>query len=557
MLQSLHVKNLALIDEAEVFFQKGLNILTGETGAGKSIIVGSINLALGEKIPKDMVRDESIPAFVELVFSVDTEHQRERLNELMITPENNEVILSRKISGGRSVARVNSETVTVSSLKEVASIFVDIYGQHEHQTLLQRKKHLVLLDSFGKEALLEAKEEMKDAYEEYAQLRKRKSECIWDASERKRELELLEYEISEIEAACLKEGEDEELEERYRLMQGASKVAKSIGLSYEMLYNEDGSVSSVLGRCMKELSGISDYNSQSSDIFEQLVSIEDLVNQLGREMSAYLDDLNFSEEDFYQTEQRLDVINRLKDKYGSSIEDILDELENKKKRQDELNNYELFLAKLDEEWQISCRKVEEKCNVLSEKRQKLASELTFKVTQALIDLNFLDVKFDMQFDRTKEPNENGFDDPQFMISVNPGEPLKPLDQIASGGELSRIMLAMKSVLASNDKIGTLIFDEIDTGISGRTAQMVSEKMNDIGHSTQVISITHLPQIAAMADAHYLIQKEVREQNTVSSIKLLDENSSCEELARMLGGVSITDAVLNNAKEMRQLALSRK
>lgn len=557
MLQSLHVKNLALIDETEVLFQKGLNILTGETGAGKSIIVGSMNLALGEKIPKDMVRDESIPAFVELIFTIDNEHQKQRLEEMMIYPENGEIILSRKISGGRSVARINSETVTVAQLKEVASVFVNIYGQHEHQTLLHKKNHLSLLDSFGKEALADSKEKMKIIYREYDDIKKRKRECICDEEERRRELELLEYEIAEIESAFLKEGEDEELEEHYRRMQGASKVARIFGTSYEMLYNQNESVSSLIGRCMREISSVSDFDEQASDIFQQFVSIEDLVNQLSRDISDYLEELNFSEADFYKTEQRLDVINRLKDKYGTSILAIMESLEKKKKRQNELRNYETFLAKLDEEWANSCKKLELQCMDLSNKRKKLAAELTFKVTQALIDLNFLDVKFDMQFDRTKEPGENGFDDPQFMISVNPGEPLKPLEQIASGGELSRIMLAIKSVLATNDKIGTLIFDEIDSGISGRTAQMVSEKMNDIGHHTQIISITHLPQIAAMADAHFLIEKEVVMENTISSVKLLNEEQSYGELARMLGGVSITDAVLKNAKEMRELALSRK
>ena len=557
MLQSLHVKNLALIDEAEVEFEKGLNILTGETGAGKSIVVGSMNLALGEKIAKDMVRDESIPALVELVFGVDTPEQEIQLAQMDIVPEDGQIILSRKITGGRSVARINSETVNVSTLKAVASIFIDIYGQHEHQTLLNRKKHLVLLDEYAKASLKEAKDKMKELFREYQELKKLRENSGLDQEQKEKELDLLNYEISEIQSAYLKPGEDEELEERFRFMNGAKKAAQATAACLELLSGDGESASFLVSRAAREFTPVSDLNEEACGLFGQINELEDLLGQVGRELSRYLDNLNFSEEEFFEVQQRLDVINHLKDKYGQTIEAIEGALQQKLERKQQLEDYDRFLADLDGKWESSCKKVQQQCQVLTELRERYAAKLTEKVTQALVDLNFLDVSFSMKFEKTKEPTANGWDDPQFMISVNPGEPVKPLESVASGGELSRIMLAMKSVLAENDRVGTLIFDEIDTGISGRTAQMVAEKMNRIGGFTQVISITHLPQIAAMADTHFMVEKQVVGQSTVSKVRKLSETESCEELARMLGGVTITDAVLDNAREMRKLAKEAK
>lgn len=553
MLVNLHVRNLALIEEAEVDFKPGLNILTGETGAGKSIIVGSMNLALGEKIPREMLRDNEEPALVELVFSVDTKEQRNQLAELDVYPENDEIILSRKITSGRSVARVNGETVSVSQLKQIAAIFVDIYGQHEHQTLLNRKKHLELVDAYGHDAIAEIKQRLAEVYKLYKEVKTNKENSSLDEAEKNRELDLLEHEINEILSANIRVGEDDELEQRYRRMQNGNKAAKSAGAALSYLSGEGECASELVGRSIREISSIEGLDESITSIAEQVRQIEDLLNGVSRELSDYLDDLEYSEEEFYETEQRLNVLNRLKDKYHTDLEGVLEQCEKKQLRVQQLMDYDEYLRKLDEQYRRLHSQVMEICTELTSLRKKYSTQLTFKVTQALIDLNFLDVKFDMAFEEFKEPTANGIDDPQFIISLNPGEALKPLENVASGGELSRIMLAMKSVLAENDKIGTLIFDEIDTGISGRTAQMVSEKMNDIGRNTQVISITHLPQIAAMADAHYLIEKTVENQATISNIRPLNDEESIHELARMLGGVSITDAVIANAKEMKELA----
>ncbi len=557
MLVNLHVKNLALIEEAEVDFSRGLNILTGETGAGKSIIVGSMNLALGEKIPKEMLRDNDAPALVELIFSVDTAEQKKQLEALDVFPENDEVILSRRITAGRSVARVNGETVSVGQLKQIAGIFVDIYGQHEHQTLLNKKKHLELVDSYGHDAIAPIKEKLSGLYAEYREVKQKKETSVLNENEKNRELDLLEHEIGEIRSANIRIGEDEELEKIYRRMQNSGKAAKSAAVALQYLSGDGESASDLIGRSIREISNIEGFDDSIGSIAQQVRQIEDLLSLAGRELSSYLDELEFSEEEFYETETRLNVLNRLKDKYHCDLEGVLLQCEKKEQRVQQLKDYDVYLLQLEKRYQQLRTEVIEICNQLTEARKKYSAQLTFKVTQALIDLNFLDVKFDMAFEKFAEPTGNGMDDPQFIISVNPGEPLKPLEHVASGGELSRIMLAMKSVLAENDKIGTLIFDEIDTGISGRTAQMVSEKMNDIGRNTQVISITHLPQIAAMADAHFLIEKTVENQATISNIRLLNNEESVRELARMLGGVSITEAVMNNAREMKDLAKKSK
>ena len=491
MLQNLHVKNLALIDETEVDFQNGLNILSGETGAGKSIIIGSINLALGEKVQKEMLRENADYALVELIFSVTDERQKKLLKELDVFPENDEVILSRKIVNGRGVAKVNAESVPASKMREIASILIDIHGQHEHQSLLSKKKHLEILDDYAKEEISDWKEKLKEAYKNYRALSEELKEADVDEEERLREISFLEYEIKEIEEADLKEGEDEALEADYRKFSNGKKIMEAVNAAYQYTGNQDDNVSELTGRALRELNAAASYDEKVKALEEQLLEIDNLVNDFNRELA--------------DAEQKLK-------KY---------------------------------------------CEKVSAIRKKYAKKLTSTVADALKDLNFLDVKFEMQFEETSDYTANGTDDPEFLISTNPGEPVKPLGKVASGGELSRIMLAIKTVLADQDAVETLIFDEIDSGISGRTAQMVSEKMNVLAKNHQIICITHLPQIAAMADAHYLIEKSVENKTTVSKIKCLSEEESISELARMLGGVEITEKVMESAREMKELAYQKK
>ena len=557
MLQNLHVKNLALIDEADVELDKGLNILTGETGAGKSIIIGSVNLALGEKVQKEMLRDNDDPALVELVFSVENPHTVAKLREMDIEPEDGLVILSRKITPQRAIARINGETVSVARMKEAASLLIDIYGQHEHQSLLSKKKHLEILDEYAKARIGGKKEVLAAEYRKYRKLKEELENAGLDTTEQKRELSLLEYEVNEITEANLLPGEDEELEADFRKFSNGKKIMESVTSAYAVCGGDMENASELIGRAVRELSSVSQYDGSLEELLNELSEIDNLLGDFNHELSGYISDAEFDEEKFYETQKRLDLINHLKSKYGNSIEKILEECSKKSARIAQLMDYDEYLNKLSASVSEQEKIVEKLSMELSAIRREEAVKLTEAIKEALIELNFLDVQFDMTFERTADYTAGGIDDAEFVISTNPGEPMRELGKVASGGELSRIMLAIKTVMAESDDIDTLIFDEIDTGISGRTAQKVSEKMNLIGKSHQVICITHLPQIAAMADTHFLIEKSVRNNATISEITKLDEEAAVKELARMLGGVEITDTVYENAREMRKMAYMKK
>lgn len=557
MLRNLHVKNLALIDEMEVEFEEGLNILTGETGAGKSLIIGSINMALGQKVPKEMMKESADYALVELVFEVKSEETIRKLQEMDIFPEDGMVIMSRKITGGRSVAKINSESMSAAKVKEAAQLLIDIHGQHEHQSLTGKKMQLALLDDYAKEESQKAKAKVKEVYEEYASVIRELEEKDIDKEQQQRELSFLEFEIQELEDANLREGEDEELEKAYRRMLNGKKIAEACGMAYRLTSENEESASDQIGRALREISTVIACDAQLEPLEEQLEQLDGLLNDFNRDMSSYLSTLEFEEEDFYETEKRLDELNHLKSKYGDTIPEILSKKDEKIKRREELLDYDAYLNQLKEKKKALEETLEKASQKLSKIRKKYAKELCRQVREHLLDLNFETVELSMEFEHTGHFTANGYDEVEFLISTNPGETPKPLGKIASGGELSRIMLALKTVLANNDEIETLIFDEIDTGISGRTAQKVSEKMNLIGRNHQVICITHLPQIAAMADTHFLIEKLVESGKTTSKIHRLPQEESITELARMLGGVSITETVLKNAEEMKELAAKTK
>lgn len=557
MLQSLHVKNLALIDEAEVEFQPGLNILSGETGAGKSIIIGSVNLALGEKVPKEMVRENAPYGLVELVFTLEDEKQKNALKDLDIFPEEDTVILSRKIVNGRSTAKINGETLPVSKIREAAALLIDIHGQHEHQSLLMKKNHLNILDAYAKNELQEKKEELKKYYNDYKKYKTELDDANLDKEERAREISFLEYEIREIEEGDLKTGEDMELEQEFKRLSNGRKIMEAVGTAYRKTGEDFESASEQVGQALKEISAVSSFDKNVENLEKELMEIESLLNDFNHEIAEYIADAQFDEESFARVESRLDTLNHLKSKYGATVEEILENLQEKQERLKKLGDYDSYLENLKKNYNAASKKLENCCEAVSKIRKKQGKVLTDAVRLALMDLNFLDVSFSMEFKKMERYTQNGYDEAEFMISTNPGEPLKPLEKIASGGELSRIMLAIKTVLADTDSIETLIFDEIDTGISGRTAQMVSEKMSVLGRNHQVICITHLPQIAAMADSHYLIEKSVNNQTTISTIRQLSQEESVKELARMIGGVKITETVLDSAREMKELAANTK
>lgn len=558
MLTHLHVKNLALIEEAEIDFSEGLNILTGETGAGKSIVIGSVGLALGDKLSRDMIREGADYGLVELVFQVSRESQRKRLLELGVVPEEDQVIISRKILDKRSMNRINGETVSLSQLKETASVLIDIHGQHEHQSLLQKKKHLEILDEFSKEELEPVKAELVKAYHRFKELSKKQEEAKLDEESRLREISLLEFQLDEIEKAGIVIGEDEELEQQYRRMTHGKRIMEAAGAAYGMTgYEEPQAAGGMIGHALRELQSVASYDEELSPLLEQLSDIDGLLNDFNRDMAEYLTSLEFSEETFYQTEERLNLLNQLKAKYGKTLEQVLAWQEESRERLRQLLDYDAYLLKLKEELEATEEELSKLCDQATRIRKKEAEKLCRKIREHLVDLNFLDVSFEMQFEALPGYTALGRDDVEFLISVNPGEPMRPLMKIASGGELSRIMLAIKTVLADKDDIDAVIFDEIDVGISGRTAQRVSEKMMLIGKTRQVICITHLAQIAAMADSHYRIEKLVNNGETRTQIRKLKKEEEIEELARILGGAKITDAVMKNAEEMKALADAKK
>lgn len=556
MLENLHVKNLALIEEEDIIFLDGLHILSGETGAGKSIILGALGLALGGKVSKEMLRDGDKEALVEAVFRVTRGSQRKQLAALDVEPYDDQIILSRKITESRSVAKINGEMVPAVKMKQVGDIFLDIHGQNDHQSLLHKKKHLEMLDEYAKSEVQPLKERMHTAYKKYAQKQQEWQDADRMDGDREREISFLEYEIHEIADANLQVGEDERFESQYRRLSNSKRIMEALGEAQQMSAGADGA-SDQIGRAIQRLHQVVVYDEALLPMLDSLSDIDSLLSDFNRDLSQYMSEAEFDEELFAQIDGRLNEINRLKDKYGSTIEQILAAKEEKEERLQKLQHYEAYLAKLSEECKQAKKEAEDAAFALSSMRQHYAKELSKKVEDALLDLNFLDVHFSMEFLQAEKIGMDGYDDAQFMIRTNPGEPIRPLKDIASGGEMSRIMLAIKTVLAEHDDIDTLIFDEIDAGISGRTAQAVSEKLHLVAKEHQVICITHLPQIAAMADHHYLIQKDVIGNETISSIEALSYHDSIKELARMLGGTTITQTVLDNAKEMKELAQQKK
>ena len=557
MLYSLHVKNLALIKEQEIEFTDGLNILTGETGAGKSVVIGSVNLALGGKADPSLIRTGEDYALVELIFGVEDEGKRKLLQEMDIPVEDDgSLVIQRKIMPGRSTSRVGGESVSARQLKDISNILINIHGQNDHQELLHKKKHMEILDDYCADELGGLFERLGEKFGRMKELEKELSETDIDDNARQREAELLQFEIDEIRDANLVPGEDETLEGAYRKMTNSRRISEAAGIVAAITGAEDSeeNASDMIGRAVRELSSVSSYDREIGDLLGQLGDVESLLTDFNHALSGYISDLEFDPEEFRNVEDRLNIVNHLKDKYGQSILLIIKALDEKQRRLDTLNDLDAYRQKMRGELEDVRAEALKLCEEISSVRKKGAKGLADKLRAALEDLNFLDVKFEIRVEGNKEMiSSKGYDDVEFMISTNPGEDLRPLDQIASGGELSRIMLALKTVLADRDDISTLIFDEIDAGISGKTAFKVSKKLGELAADHQIICITHLPQIASMADTHFMIEKGLSEGRTVTGIHPLDEEGSVMELARLLGGDEITDSALENAREMRKMA----
>ena len=556
MLSELHVKNFAILDEVSVEFGAGLNVLTGETGAGKSLLLGSVNAALGGKVSKDFLGSNGDYALAELLFDND-DCVRDLLEQYEL-PTSDMLVISRRITDtGRSVSRINGETVSTAIVKEVASRLFDVHGQHDHQNLLYPAKQLALLDRYAGAEALAAAAEVRSLAREYKTAVRELAEAQERGAARARELAMAQYEYDEIIAARLVPGEDEIAEERFRVLSNREKLTEACAEADSLLSTDAASVTAGIGKALRKLSKASSLDPKLEAIYEELRLAEEQVDDIAAKLSDYLSEITGTEAELAEVGERLDVINRLKSKYGRTIEAILAYAGEAERTIAKLSDFEGYVASLAANVKESEQKLRAEAAKLTKLRRSAAEDLSAKVRAALSELNFLNSEFTVEFRELAEPGETGAEEAEFMISANPGEPLRPLAKIASGGELSRVMLALKTASAGKDEIETLFFDEIDAGISGRTAQKVAEKLAQIAQSKQVICITHLPQIAAMADCHFEITKQAEDGKTRTTLAKLTEDEVPRELARMLGGAEITESVMANAKEMRELARQRR
>lgn len=552
MLAHLHVKNLAIVEDAEVDFFDNLNILTGETGAGKSIIIGSVNIALGARVSADIIRSGAEYAYVEMVFEPE-DYIWDRLRDFDIFPDGVQLVISRKIMKGKSVSKVNGETVTLSTLRDISSLLIDIHGQNEHQSLLYPEEHLKILDRYNKNEIYPVRQSVNELYSQYTDIKKEWDSMSVSEEERIRKISFMEFEKNEIETANIGDDEEAELESEYRRLANAEKIAESVNGAYEMTGTGNINVSSLISKALMMLRDVEKYDENVRNYADALSDADNIISELNRDMSSYMDEYGFDEQRFKEVSDRLDFIRKIFAKYGGSTEGVAEYYNKLKKDLEDMRFYEQRKKELDEKLSDIKEKLEKEYEVLTEIRLKAAEGLKKDITRALSDLNFNEVVFDIVFEKKSAYSSDGMDNIEFMISTNHGEEIKPLAKVASGGELSRIMLGVKSVLSDTDGIHTLVFDEIDTGISGRTAQKVSEKLACIAREHQVICITHLAQIASMADRHFVIEKNVYNDRTRTDIRELNDVESKEELARILGGTRITEAVMNSAEEMKELA----
>ncbi|QCX32685.1 DNA repair protein RecN [Caloramator sp. E03] len=554
MLLKLHIKNFALIDSLDISFSEGLNILTGETGAGKSILIDSVNFVLGEKQNKDIIRGDEESAYVEAVF--------ENTNEVKDILDNNGIevddvlIISREINkSGRTISRINNRTVTLGLLKQISNLLIDIHGQHEHQSLLNENSYLDLLDSFCSNNFKSIKQEFKEVYIKVKEIEREIEKLKKDEEYKIKRMDLLKYQIQEITEANLKFGEDDELLKTRNILYNAEKIYSSLSLIYDELYGGENRECAFdkIGTSIVHIESIEKFDDKLKNIKNTIEDVYYKLEDVIDEIRLYKDSIEFDQNELEEIQLRLDLINKLKRKYGNSIEEILDYLSKIKEEYLNIERSEEILDIYLKNLQEYKDKLYELSKKMTLERKKTASELEKLIENELKYLGMEKAVFKINVEESEKITENGNDDVCFVMTANPGEPLKPLNKVASGGEISRIMLAIKTVIAEVDRIPTLIFDEIDTGISGRTAQCVAEKMCLISGARQVLCVTHLPQIASMADTHFKIEKIVNNNKTYTRVYELDSNNKIEELARMLSGAAVTEITRSHSKEMLELA----
>ena len=549
MLTSLRIQNIALIDALEVEFSQGLNVLTGETGAGKSVIIGSIGIALGGRFDRDLLRDPEKDGLVEVSFSL-TEEEERRLREAEVLPEDlldRELTVTRKYRNNRIVNRINQETVPLSLLRDTAELLINLHAQHEQTTLLKPSRHMALLDAWSPE-VRDAGETVRSLFQEKERLRGELEKTDQDPAERARRADFLRFQIGEIEAAGLKPGEDVILEEEYLRMSHAEEI-QEICQEVSLLTGEDRSgAGASIGQAARKLKELLRLD-ENSELPGQLAEIETLLSDFHHSLALYQEETAFSPEELQQTEKRLDLINGLKAKYGKTIEEILSAGEELRTELSGLENAEEHQEALKEELRRAEEKLKDAADVLTEKRKAAAVPLEEEIRKSLSEMNFSHVDFRISVSEAASITAQGQDEVCFLLSTNLGEEARPLQKIASGGELSRVMLAIKAVLSDAEDTPTLVFDEIDTGISGITAQRIGGMLKKLAEKRQLLVITHLPQIAAMADEAFRIGKKEEGGKTYTDITPLDSEGRVEELARMLGGDQVTDAILQSAREL--------
>lgn len=554
MLTNIHIENYALIDCLDIDINEGLNIITGETGAGKSIILGAIGAALGAKINSDVIRAGEEYSFISVSFHINDADKLKALTELdAVDLSDGDIIVTRKIFPARSVFKINGVTVSAAQVRSLSSLIIDIHSQRDNLLLLKTENQLKLVDSFGDDEFRKLMDRQKSLYEEYTECNSKLANIGDDASLREREISLLQYEIKEIEEASLTVEEDEELEEKFSKMSYLEKIRRGVAESLQSLESGDVNSIDLLGKAIKSLGDAINYDKDLVQIYDALKEAESILSDASGDLYSYIENNEMDEEEFARITNRIDLYSTLKRKYNGSVKGILEALDEKIERLDTLINSDEYITKLKDRINELIDEINQVCQSLHDKRVGIAEHLQSLIMSEMTDLNFNNVQFLIEVRKNDTFSSNGYDSVEFLISLNSGEDVKPLKNIASGGEISRIMLAIKSVIADRDITGTMIFDEIDTGISSRTAQYVAEKMHNISKSHQIICITHLPQIAAMADTHFYVYKEVSDNKTITCMRELDEESQINELARFLGGSKITENVMENAKEMKQLA----
>ena len=557
MLLNLHVKNFALIDEIDIDFNEGLNILTGETGAGKSVILGSLNIAMGAKAEKDVIRTGCEFALVEVLFSVD-KNTKDTLTEMGVSFDEDTLLVQRKITPQRSVFKVNGETFNATFVRSVSELLIDVYGQHDYQNLLNSKNHIDIFDSYLGDSFNDTLNDYKNTYKEYLRLKKELEAPLIDDQAREREIALLEYQINEIDEAALKEDEEENVETRLKVLENASKIQESLGNINNLISGEYSSASGSIDEALRELSGISHFDDNLEKLCDSLNSISEMITDFSREADNLYNEYSPDESELSMLRARYELINDLERKYGRTIEEVIKYRADKETELDKLRDLKDIREKLEKDFDKCKSDMDKKADKISSLRKNSTKAFNDSIEESLKDLNFNQSKFEVDITDAADYTNMGKDNVKFTISVNPGESLKALESVSSGGELSRIMLALKTVAASKDDVKSMIFDEIDAGISGTTAWQVAKKLALLSKSHQVICITHLQQIASMADAHFKIEKEVTDNERTSTyISLLDKDGEISEISRMLGDEEASDTFKDNALEIKKRALDYK